>query len=304
MNLGKLLEIKAKEHPQGAAILFEEKVISFEELNKNVNRLANGLKSLGIEKGDRVAIMLPNIPEFVYTFLACQKIGSIAVPFNTMYKGGEIFYILKDCGAKALITLSSAVPLVNEVKPDLPSLEHIVTTGERNLTFADPDSTLFLQGVLSKRVFHDLEDAYRRSGEVFVKALMKLGLKGVWYKHRGSLRLGGRKLAGFSFFEVEDIYILNMVCLLTAFDPADFFSAIFLPPEVKDKVLEPLTSIQEELGRRPDDQEVREALLNALKKGFSITFKEGGLTEEEALACEKYRATATLPLGTGSGNHL
>jgi long-chain acyl-CoA synthetase len=304
MNLGNLLEIKAKEHPQRAAILFEGKVISFEELNKNVNRLANGLKSLGIEKGDRVAIMLPNIPEFVYIFMACQKLGSIAVPFNTMYKGGEIFYILKDCGAKAVITLSSAVPLINEIKPGLPNLEHIITTGEQNLTFADPDSTFFLQGVLSKRVFHDLDDAYQRVGEIFVQGFIELGLKGVWYKHRGSLRVRGKKLAGFSFFEVEDIYILNMVCFLTAFDPADFFSAIFVPPEVKDKVLEPLTSIQEELGRRPDDQEVRGALLNALKKGFGITFKKGGLTGHEELAYEKYKAAATLPSAIGSGNRL
>ena len=83
--------------------------------------------------------MLPNIPEFVYTFLACQKLGSVAVPFNTMYKGGEIFFILKDCGAKAIISLSSAVPLINEIKADLPNLEHIITIRERNLTFADPD---------------------------------------------------------------------------------------------------------------------------------------------------------------------
>ena len=300
MNLGKLLEIKAKEHPKGAAILFEGKVISFEELNKNVNRLANGLRSLGIEKGDRVAIMLPNIPEFVYTFLACQKLGSIAVPFNTMYKGGEIFYILKDCDAKAIITLSSAVPLINEIKPDLPNLEYIIITGERNLTFADPDSTFFLQGVLSKRIFKDLNDAYQRVGEVFVQGFIELGLKEVWYKHRGSLRVGGRKLAGFSFFEVEDIYILYMVCFLTPFDPIDFFSVIWVPPEVKNRVLEPLTSIQEELGRRPDDQEVRDALLDALKKGFGITFKEGGLTRDEKLGYEKYKAVAlTLPLEIG-----
>lgn len=292
MNLGNLLEIKAKEHPNGAAIIYEGKVISFEELNKNVNKLANGLKSLGIERGDRVAIMLPNIPEFVYTFLACQKLGSVAVPFNTMYKGGEIFYILKDCCAKAIITLNSTVPLINEIKPDLPTLEYIITTGERNLTFADPDSTFFLQGVLSKRIFKDLNDAYQRVGDVFVEGFIELGLKEVWYKHRGSLRVGGSKLAGFSFFEVEDIYILYMVCFLTPFDPTDFFSVIWVPPEVKNKVLEPLTSIQEELGRRPDDQEVRDALLSALKKGFGITFKEGGLTRDEKLGYEKYKAVA------------
>jgi long-chain acyl-CoA synthetase len=292
MNLGRLLEEKAKKFPKRTAVVYEGKAINFEELNKTVNRLANGLKSLGIEKGDRVAIMLPNIPEFVTTFLACQKLGSVAVPFNTMYKGGEIFYILKDCGAKAIVTLKNIVPLINEIKPDLPNLKYIITTGERDLIFADPESTLFLQGVLSKKIFKDLEDAYQRVGDILTQSFKELGLREVWYKHRGSLRVDGRKLAGFSFLEIEDIYILQMVCFLTPFDPSDFFSVIWIPPEVKDKVLEPLTSIQEALGRFPNDQEVRDALLSGLRKGFGITFKESGLTRDEKLGYEKYKAIA------------
>ena len=292
MNLGRLLEERAQKFPKRTAVVNEGKAIHFEELNKTVNRLANGLKNLGIEKGDRVAIMLPNIPEFIYTFLACQKLGSVAVPFNTMYKGGEIFYILRDCNAKAIITLKNIVPLINEIKPDLPNLKYIITTGERDLIFADPESTYFLQGVLSKNIFKDLNDAYQRVGDILIQSFKELGLKEVWYKHRGSLRVDGKKLAGFSFLEMEDIYVLQMVCFLTPFDPSDFFSVIWIPAEVKDKVLEPLTSIQEALGRRPNDQEVRDVLLNGLRKGFGITFKESGLTRDEKLSYEKYKAVA------------
>jgi len=197
--------------------------------------MANGLKGLGIERGDKVAIMLPNIPEFVYTFLACQKLGAVAVPFNTMYKGGEISYILEDCRAKAIITLNSAVSLINEIKPDLPYLQHIIITGERNLTFADPDATLFLQGVFSKEIFKNLDDAFQRIGKILTQALKELGLKDVWYKHRGSLRIRENKIAGFSFFDIEDIYILYVVCFLTPFDPTDFFSVIRVSPEMKIK---------------------------------------------------------------------
>ncbi|MBW2038356.1 MAG: AMP-binding protein [Deltaproteobacteria bacterium] len=292
MNLGRLLEERAKEYPKKAALLYEGKAISFEELNKNVNRLANGLKGLGIEGGDRVALMLPNTPEFVYSFFACQKLGAIAVPFNTMHKGGEILYILKDCAAKAIITLNSAVPLINEIRPELPHLQYIITTGERNLTFADPESTLFLQGVLSKGIFKDLDDAYRKIGDALVQGLWELGLKEIWYKHRGSLRIGGRKLAGFYFSEIEGLYILNIICFLAPFDPSDFFSVIWVPPEVKDKVLEPLTSIQEELGRRPTDEEFREAILGALEKGFGIKLKEGTFTRDERFGYEKHKAVA------------
>jgi long-chain acyl-CoA synthetase len=292
MNLGQLLEEKTKQHPKGAALIHEGKSVTFDEFNKNVNRLANGLKGLGIKQGDRLAIMLPNIPEFVYAFFACQKMGVIAVPFNTMYKGGEILHILNDCGAKAIITLNSTVPLINEIKPELPQLQHIITTGERTLTFADPESTFFLQGVLSKDFFKDLDDAYQKIGDVLVQGLQEMGVQDVWYKHRGSLRVGGRKLAGFYFSEIESLYILNVLCFLAPFDPWDFFHVMWVPPEVKDKVIEPLTSLQEELGKRPTDEKMQKTMIGAIEKGLGVTLQEGSLTRDEIFGYEKHKATA------------
>jgi long-chain acyl-CoA synthetase len=209
-----------------------------------------------------------------------------------MYKGGEILHILKDSGAKAIITLNSTVPLINEIKPELPQLKHIITTGERTLTFADPESTFFLQGVLSKDVFKDLDDAYQKIGAVLVQGLQTMGLQEVWYKHRGSLRVGGKKLAGFYFSEIETLYLLNMVCFLTPFDPSDFFHVIWVPPEVKDKVIEPLTSIQEELGKRPTDEEIQKTIVDALEKGLGVTLQEGSLARDEIFGYEKHKATA------------
>jgi long-chain acyl-CoA synthetase len=292
MNLGQLLEEKTKKHPKRAALIHEGKSVTFDEFNKNVNRLANGLKGLGIKQGDRLAIMLPNIPEFVYAFFACQKMGAIAVPFNTMYKGGEILHILNDCGAKAIVTLNSMVPLINEIKPELPQLQHIITTGERTLTFADPESTFFLQGVLSKDVFKDLDDAYQKIGDVLVQGFHTMGLQEIWYKHRGSLRVGGRKLAGFYFSKIENLYLLNIICFLTPFDPSDFFHVIWVPPEVKDKVIEPLTSIQEERGRKPTYEEMRKVIVNALESGLGVSLQEGPLTRDELLSYEKHKSTA------------
>jgi long-chain acyl-CoA synthetase len=292
MNLGKLLEQSAKQYPKGEALMYEGKGIRLEELDKNVNRLANGLKDLGIERGDRVAIMLPNSPEFVYSFFACQKLGAVVVPFNIMYKGGEILHVLKDCGAKAIITLNSSVPLINEIKPELHHLQYIITTGERSLTFADPESTFFVQCVVSKSVFKTLDDAYRRIGDTLVQGFLKLGLKGIWYKHRGSLRIGGRKIAGFYFSEIEDLYICNIVCFLCPFDLSHFFSVIWVPPEVKDKVIEPLTSVQEELGRQPTYEEYTMTIIGAIEKGLGVELSEGSLTRDEQLGYEKYKAMA------------
>ncbi len=292
MQLGNLVEQWAKERPNQPALISDDKEISFAELDKSVNRAANGLRKLGIQEGDRVAIMLPNIPEFIFTFYACQKLGAVAVPFNTMYKGKEIIHILRDSGAKAIVCLTNFVTLINEIRSDLPALEHIITTGERTLTFADPDSTLFVQAVLSKKIFSDLDNAYRRIGNAVEEAFRKLGLQEVWYSHRGSLRISGKKLAGFLISEVEDIYVINIICFIRAFQPSDFFAAIWIPPEVKDKILEPLTSLAEELGKEPADDEIRKEIIASLENEFGVTLQEGSMTREERFGYQKQRSIA------------
>ena len=302
MNLSQIVEHWAKERAKDPALVYEGREVSFRDLDKSVNRVANGLKNLGIKKDDAVAIMLPNIPEFVYTFYACQKLGAVAVPFNTMYKGREISHILKDSGAKAIVCLTNFVPLINEIKSDLPELEHIITTGERTLTFADPDSTVFIQFVLSKKIFENLDDAYRKAGEAITEGVQNLGIKGVWYRHRGSLRIGGKKLAGFFVSEAEDIYIINMICFTAKFQPADFFSVLWVPPEVKDKILEPLTSLEEELGKKPDDEELRNAIVASIEKGFNVVLKKGEMTREEKFGYVKQRSLTFKGVNRASGS--
>lgn len=292
MILSEMVEHWAKERAKDTALVYEGREISFHELDKSVNRIANGLKNLGIKKDDAVALMLPNIPDFVYTFYACQKLGAVAVPFNTMYKGREISHILKDSAAKAIVCLTNFVPLINEIKSELPELKHIITTGERTLTFADPDSTIFIQFVVLKSNFENLDDAYRKLGDTITEAIQNLGIKGVWYRHRGSLRVGGKKLAGFFVSEAEDIYIINMLCFTSTFQPTDFFNVIWVPPEVKDKILEPLTSIEEELGRKPACDELKEVIAASIEKNFNVKLKQGEMTREEKFGYEKQRSLA------------
>ena len=291
-GLGKMLEETVEKHRKKTALFFEGKEISFEQLNENVNRLANGLRKLGIEKGDRVAMMLPNIPEFVYSFYAIQKLGAIAVPFNTMYKGREILHILNDSEARAVITLTNFAPLINELKPDAPSLEHIILTGERTLLFVHPESTVAVQ-IVHHREFHpSIEETYQKVGEILVEALKKFGVDDAWYKHRGSVRVKGRKIASFTISEMENLIIMNGLCFLSKLQTDDFFKVIWIPPEIKDKVLEPLTSIEEETGKRPDKQQFKDAVVQAIEAGFGVKIEEGSLKRDELFAYEKQRALA------------
>jgi long-chain acyl-CoA synthetase len=83
-----------------------------------------------------------------------------------------------------------------------------------------------------------------------------------------------------------------MICFLTPFDPSDFFHVIWVPPEVKDKVIEPLTSIQEELGKRPTDEQIQETIVGTLEEGLGVTLQKGSLARDEIFGYEKYKATA------------
>ena len=94
MNIAWWVKRWSELHPQKAAVIFEEKQISYLQLHQNVNRACCWLQSLGIEKGDRVAVMLNNCPEFLELFLACSRMGALFVPINYRLAAAELDYIL------------------------------------------------------------------------------------------------------------------------------------------------------------------------------------------------------------------
>jgi long-chain acyl-CoA synthetase len=278
--------------PDSVALHFEGEAITYNELNLRANRAANGLRRLGVEKGDRVAIMLPNVPEFVYTFVGILKLGAVAVPFNTLYKGGEIQHILKDSGAKVLIALTNFAPMINEIRPELPALEQVILTGERNLLFGHPESTAFIHLVLQWDLIKDVDGAYRKMGHVLLSIMDDLGVKKAWYKHRGSIRVQGDKIATFVVSEVEGMALISVVVFLSALHMRDFLRVVWVPPEIRDKVVEPLTSVEQETGKRPLWDQVKNAVVAALGQGFQVEIKEGSLVRDELFGYEKLRSLA------------
>ena len=291
-NLAEMLAVSVKAYKKRRALYFEGKEISYIQLDESSNKLANGLRTLGLNRGDRIALMLPNIPEFVYSFFAIQKLGAVAVPFNTMYKGREILHILNDCGARAIITLSNFVNLINEIRPDVPTLDHVILTGERTLIFVHPESTLAIQLVFDKRTFGSADGAFSHIGEVLVKTLQRFGVAEAWYKHRGSVRVGGHKIATFIVSEVENLAIANGLVFIGPLPTDELFRVIYVPAEVKDKVLEPLTSIQEQTGSRPRPEEFRDALVELFENALGVEVKPGALKRDELFGYEKVMAQA------------
>lgn len=111
MNISQHVERAAKRFPDKAAILFEDRQITYRQLNAMVNQAANAFRANGFGLGDRIALHLPNIPEFAVCYLAAQKIGAIAVSVSPMLTPGELAYILKDSGA--LLACTTAALLSN-----------------------------------------------------------------------------------------------------------------------------------------------------------------------------------------------
>jgi len=92
--------------------------------------MGNALKKLGVSKGDRVALCLPNSPEYLVSYFAIVKLGAIAVPFNWMFQGPEIMYIVNNSGAKFLICIAGeTIDKVLAIRDHSPFLEKIISVG-------------------------------------------------------------------------------------------------------------------------------------------------------------------------------
>ena len=95
MNIRELLEKQVEKHPDKIFLYFEEERITYKDFNATVNRIANAFKRIGVSKGTMVAIMLPNMPAFIYTWMGLNKIGAVEVPININFRENEIGYILR-----------------------------------------------------------------------------------------------------------------------------------------------------------------------------------------------------------------
>ncbi len=119
-NLAQMLERSAEKFCDDTALFFVDKKISYKELYRQSERLAQGLRNLGVKKNDRVALFLYNCPEFVISFFAIIKAGAICVTINNMLKEHEVDFILRDCGAKIIITAVIYLEIINSIRKKYP----------------------------------------------------------------------------------------------------------------------------------------------------------------------------------------
>ncbi len=102
-------------HPHRMAVIHGDKKITYADLCDSVQRLAGGLTSLGVQKGDRVVLLLKNSSEFIISFFAIMNVGAIAVPLNVQYKEQELTGYIKDSKPKIIIASRETVPLLKKI---------------------------------------------------------------------------------------------------------------------------------------------------------------------------------------------
>jgi long-chain acyl-CoA synthetase len=116
-TLGAMLLESARKFPDHTALLFYGTKISYAELDRLANRFAHALTSLGVKKGDRVALMLPNIPQMVIAYYGTLRTGAIAVATNPLYHEHELEVQLRDSGAETLVAVDMFHPVIKTVLP-------------------------------------------------------------------------------------------------------------------------------------------------------------------------------------------
>ena len=146
MNVGSLFQRHARYRGDRTAFVFDQTRLTYKELNENINRVANALLELGVNKGDKVATLLPNSQELYEIYWACGKIGAVVVPLSILLMENALKTLIKDSDSVALITTSYFAQTIEALMQDFKAIP-----GDRYLLVDDDRRPGF-------KSYHELKD--------------------------------------------------------------------------------------------------------------------------------------------------
>ncbi|MBS4023940.1 MAG: long-chain fatty acid--CoA ligase [Dethiobacter sp.] len=111
--------------PDATAIVFLGQEITYRKLLENINRVATAIAARGIKKGDRIALMMPNCPQYIYTYYAAMRLGVTVTQVNPLYTPKELEFLIKDSGSKLLFGVDAVYPTIKQVK-NISDLQEII----------------------------------------------------------------------------------------------------------------------------------------------------------------------------------
>ncbi len=130
-HLCHIIEDSASKYPENVALIFGENQIQYNKLQEAIHRLAHGFKKLKLGKGDRIAIMLPNIPHFTISYFALLQIGVTVVPLSIYYDSQEIKHCLMDSKVRGIVFWEKFRTQVRQAVHDVKECEKLIVLGER-----------------------------------------------------------------------------------------------------------------------------------------------------------------------------
>ena len=128
-SYGKILQDKAAMNAGKVAVMTAHEQITYAQLDAHVNQVGNALEALGVTRGDKVCVMLPNTPEFLYAWWGNARLGGITVPLNTALKGAGLAYIINHCDAETLILSHRYLAALEEIRSTLGQLKRLIVLG-------------------------------------------------------------------------------------------------------------------------------------------------------------------------------
>jgi crotonobetaine/carnitine-CoA ligase len=131
-TLKEILRERVRAYRDRPLIVARERSLTYGEFEREVQRVANGLLRLGVRKGDKLALLLSNSPEFLFIVFAAAEIGAIFVPINTAFSVDEAGYVLDHSDSAYLIVDRAYLPLIEEVRDRCPKLKRVVALGGKN----------------------------------------------------------------------------------------------------------------------------------------------------------------------------
>ncbi len=147
MNVYEFLDNAAKDFGGRTAIWFMKNKISYKNLNDMADRLATALINLGLKKGDVVAIMFPNFPQFIISYYGILKAGGIVTACSVLHTEHELAYQLNDCGAEIIIAWDNQIEKINKIK-DRTRLRHVIISNVLDYSPMAPRNPAEISGTI------------------------------------------------------------------------------------------------------------------------------------------------------------
>ena len=184
-SYGKIFEDKAVTNAGKVALLTDQEQITYDQLDERVNRVGNALEALGVAKDEKLCIMLPNIPEFLYTWWGNAKLGGVTVPLNTALRGEGLQYIINHSDAATMVLSERFVPVVSDIRDQLPNLKRLIVLGDHGAQAANlPPGAIDFGELLTAPATSPMKEVWSEDMDSIMYTSGTTGLpKGVVHRH-------------------------------------------------------------------------------------------------------------------------